>query len=71
MYRLAVFSKINMVVIKEDRINKVAIEAVFHCSRFARTDTATDFNLVKNQSRGHAKKIKCQETLRLDTYSKS
>ena len=60
------------------------LKAVFHCSRFARPGGANDFNLVKNQSRGHAKKVKCsstskrvrahksgQKTLRLDTYSKS
>ncbi len=53
-------------------------------ARSARAGGATDFNLVKNQSRGHAKKVKCsstskrvrahksrQKTLRLDTYSES
>ncbi len=61
------------------------LKVVFHCSRFARAREATDFNLMKNQSRGHAKiVVKCsstskyvrahksrQKTLRLDTYSKS
>ena len=60
------------------------LKAVFHCSRFARAGEATDFILVKNQSSGHTKKVKCsltskrvrahksrQKTLRLDTYSKS
>ncbi len=57
-----------------------ATRVSIHCSRFART---ADFNLVKNQSRGHAKKVKCsstskrvrayksrQKTLRLDTYTR-
>ena len=57
------------------------LKAIFHCSRFAHAGEATGFNLVKNQSRGHAKKVKCsstskrvcahktlrQKTLRLDT----
>jgi hypothetical protein len=30
-------------------------QAIFHCSRFARAGEATNFNHVKNQSRGHAK----------------
>jgi hypothetical protein len=55
-----------------------------HCRRFARVGEAIDFNLVKNQSRGHAKKGKCsstskrvrahksrQKTLRLNTFRKS
>ena len=36
---------------------KISLKAVFHCSRFARADGATDFNLVKNELRGHAKKV--------------
>ena len=61
----------------------IFIKAIFHCSRFAHAGGATDFNLVKNQSREHAKKVKCsstskrvrayksrQKTLRLDTNSK-
>ncbi len=32
-------------------------KAVFYCSRFARAGEATDFNLVKNQPHGHAKKF--------------
>ncbi len=36
-------------------------KAVFHRSRFARADEATDFNPVKSQSRGHAKKVKCSQ----------
>ena len=60
------------------------LQAVFHCSRFAHARDTTDFNLVKNQPRRHATKVKCsstskrvrahksrQKTLRLDTYSKS
>ena len=60
------------------------LKAVFHCSRFACADEVTDFNLVKNQWRGHAKNVKCsstskrvrahksrQKTLRLHTYNKS
>ena len=59
---------------QEVQLDNIPIKAVFHCSRFAQ----------KNQSRGHAKKVKCSstskrvrahksrhKTLRLDTYSKS
>ena len=34
------------------------VKTVFHCSRFAHAGEMTDFNLMKNQSRGHAKKVK-------------
>jgi hypothetical protein len=37
-------------------------KAVRHYSRFARAGEANDFNLVKNQSRGHAKKVECSST---------
>ncbi len=37
------------------------LKAVFHCSRFVRVDEATDFNLVKNHSGGHVKKVKVVE----------
>ena len=60
------------------------VKAVSRCSRFAREGETTDCNLVKNQSRRHAKKLKCsstskrvrvhksrQKTLRLDNHSKS
>ena len=38
------------------------LKAVFHCRRFARAGGATDFNIVKNQSRAHTKKVKCSST---------
>ena len=38
------------------------IKAIFHCGRFARAGGATNFNHVKNQSRGHAKKVGCSST---------
>jgi hypothetical protein len=38
------------------------IKAIFHCSRFARAGGATNFNHVKNQSPGHAKKVECSST---------
>jgi hypothetical protein len=38
------------------------LKAIFHCSRFARAGEATNFNHVKNQSRGHAKKVECSST---------
>ena len=38
------------------------VKAIFHYSRFARAGEATNFNHVKNQSRGHAKKVKCSST---------
>ena len=41
-----------------------ALKAIFHCSRFAHAGEVTDFNLVKNQSRVHAKKGKCSSTSR-------
>ena len=41
---------------------KTSVTAVFHCSRFARADGATNFNHVKNQSPGHAKKVECSST---------
>ena len=57
---------------------------LFAIVSLSRASEATDFDVVKNQSRGHAKKLKCsstskrvrahksrQKTLRLDTYSKS
>ena len=34
----------------------------FHCSRFPRAGGATNFNHVKNQSPGHAKKVECSST---------
>ena len=37
-------------------------KAIFHCSRFARAGEATNFNHVKNQSRGHTKKVECSST---------
>ena len=40
----------------------VALVAIFHCSRFARAGEVTNFNHVKNQSRGHAKKVECSST---------
>jgi hypothetical protein len=65
---------------KTQTIHICAFKAICHCSRFVHA--STDFNLM-NQSRGHAKKVKCsstskrvrahksrQKTLRLDTYSK-
>ncbi len=38
------------------------VKDVFHSGRFTRADKATNFNLVKNLSRGHAKKVKCSST---------
>ena len=38
------------------------LKAIFHCSRFARAGGATNFNHVKNQSPGHAKKVECSST---------
>ena len=35
------------------------LKAIFHCGRFA---SATNCNHVKNQSRGHAKKVECSST---------
>ena len=65
---------------------QTTVKAVFHCSRFAHPGEATDFNSMKNQSRGHAKKVKCsvvklpsvsartkadrKRSCRLDTHSK-
>ena len=40
----------------------IIVKAIFHCSRFARAGGATNFNHVKNQSRGHAKKVECSST---------
>ncbi len=40
----------------------ISSKAIFHRRRFVRAGEATDFNLVKNQSRGHAKKGKCGST---------
>jgi hypothetical protein len=41
---------------------ETGLKAIFHCSRFARTGGATNFNHVKNQSPGHAKKVECSST---------
>ena len=41
-----------------------SLKAIFHYSRFARAGGATNFHHVKNQSRGHAKKVECSSTLR-------
>ena len=41
---------------------KPHVKAIFHCGRFARAGGATNFNHVKNQSRGHAKKVECSST---------
>jgi hypothetical protein len=40
----------------------VWVKAIFHYGRFARAGGATNFNHVKNQSRGHAKKVECSST---------
>ena len=40
-----------------------SLKAIFHYSRFARAGGATNFHRVKNQSRGHAKKVECSSTL--------
>ncbi len=45
------------------------VKAVFHCSRLARAGGATDFNLVKNQSRGQAKKVKCYSIVQIKIAS--
>jgi hypothetical protein len=42
--------------------SKTSVKAIFHCGRFARAGGATNFNHVKNQSRGHAKKVECSST---------
>jgi hypothetical protein len=42
----------------------LTLNAVFHCSRFACAGEAADFNLAKNQSRGHAKKVKYSSTFK-------
>jgi hypothetical protein len=57
------------------------LKAIFHCSRFARAGGATNFNDVKSQSPGHAKKVECtwrvrehsggQNMHRLDNYRES
>ena len=39
-----------------------SLKAIFHCGRFARAGGATNFNHVKNQSRGHVKKVECSST---------
>ena len=39
-----------------------SLKAIFHCGRFARVGGATNFNHVKNQSRGHVKKVECSST---------
>ena len=39
-----------------------SLKAIFHCSRFVRAGGATNFNHVKNQSRGHARKVECSST---------
>jgi hypothetical protein len=39
-------------------------KAIFHCSRFARAGGATNFNHLKNQSRGHAKQVECSSTFK-------
>jgi hypothetical protein len=41
----------------------LSLKAIFHCSRFDRAGGATNFNHVKNQSPGHAKKVECSSTL--------
>ncbi len=80
----SMFANMNSMMSQMHR-NFVSIEAVFHDrSRFAGLGAATDFYPVKNQSRGHAKKMKCsstskrvrahknrEKTLRLETCSKS
>ena len=38
------------------------LKAISHWSRFARAGGATNFNHVKNQSPGHAKKVECSST---------
>ena len=39
-----------------------SLKAIFHCSRFSRPGGATNFNHVKNQSRGQVKKFECSST---------
>jgi hypothetical protein len=43
-------------------VDLVHLKAIFHCSRFDREGGATNFNHVKNQSRGHAKKVERSST---------
>ena len=43
-------------------LRTLLFKVIFHCSRFARAGEATNFNHVKNQSRGHAKKVECSST---------
>ena len=47
---------------KKFAVKLVKIKAIFHCGRFARVDGTTNFNHVKNQSRGHVKKVECSST---------
>ena len=42
--------------------SEMSLKAIFHCGRFARAGGATNFNHVKNQSRGHVKKVECGST---------
>jgi hypothetical protein len=44
----------------------MGLKAIFHCGRFARAGEATNFNRVKNQSPGHAKKVECSSTFMAD-----
>ena len=52
----------------DDDINEAigplsSFKAIFHCSRgFVCVGEATNFNHVKNQSPGHAKKVECRST---------
>ena len=39
-----------------------SLKAIFHCGRFARAGGATNFDHVKNQPRGHVKKVECSST---------
>ena len=47
----------------DERPLTTLVKAIFHCGRFARAGGATNFNHVKNQSRGHAKKVECSSIL--------
>jgi hypothetical protein len=39
-----------------------SLQAIFHCGCFARGGGATNFNHVKNQSRGQVKNVECSST---------
>ena len=51
-----------LILLAHAQTNLPPVKAIFHCGRFARAGGATNFNHVKNQSRGQAKKVECSST---------